>query len=236
MSSEAKITANQANAKLSTGPLTEAGKQAVAANPVKHGLAGSEKHAVLPGERAEFGKFLAEYIAHFRPVGPEERDLVVSLSQNTWRARRAHDMEAALFEKAILEKQETIDAATAQAEAWIDASKGIQRISLYAARIQRAIEKTRAKLDALQSARKAAYAKAEEEAILLSKLARSKGWTFDPATHVPPDGDFGGFAYSDHELAQVITRSSRLEEARARFAPAPPKPDLTMRDIEALIG
>lgn len=236
MSSEAKIAANQANSAHSTGPVTEAGKQIVAGNSVKHGLAGSEKHAVLPGERAEFEKFLAEYLAHFRPVGPDERDCVISLAQNTWRGRRAHEMEAALFEKALLEKQENVDAATAQAESWTDASKGIQRISAYAARIERAIEKTRAKLDALQSARKAAYAKAEEEAILLSKLARSKGWSFDPATHFPANGDFGGFAYSDHELAQVITRANRLEEARVRFAPAPAAPDLTMRDLEALIG
>ena len=236
MSSEAKISANQANSALSTGPVTETGKQTVAANPVKHGLAGSEKHAVLPSERGEFENFLAEYLAHFRPVGPDERDLVIFLSQNTWRLRRANCMEAALFEKAALEKEAPADRAMAEAEAFIDAAKGIQRISIYTARIQRAIEKTRAKLDALQSARKAAYAKAEEEAILLAKLARSKGWSFDPASHFAAEGDFGGFAYSDHDLAQVIMRVNRLEEARARFAPAPPKPDLTMQDLEALIG
>jgi hypothetical protein len=236
MSSEAKIAANQSNSKSSTGAVTEAGKQIVSGNSVKHGLSASGKHAILPSERAQFEAFLDEYLAHFRPVGPEERDLVISLAQNTWRIRRAHEMEAALFEQAIREKEDGIDPATAQAQAWNDASKGIQRISLYASRIQRTIDKAGAKLDALQSARKAAFAKAQEEAILLAKLARAKGNSFDPASHLPPDGDFGGFAFSDHDLAQAILRKSRLEEARARFAPAPPAPELTMRDLEALIG
>jgi hypothetical protein len=130
-------------------------------------------------------------------------------------------MEAALFEKAALEKEACADAATARAKAFIDAAKGIQRISIYAARIQRASEKTRARLDALQPACKAAYAKAEEEAILLLKLDRSKSWSFEPASHFPSYGGFGGFAYSDHELAQAITRNNRPEEARVRFAAAP---------------
>jgi hypothetical protein len=102
-------------------------------------------------------------------------------------------MEAALFEQAILEKEEGADVASAQAQAFVDASKGLQRIALYAGRIQRTLDKDTARLDALQSARKAAYAKAQEEAILLAKLARSQNWSFSPASHFPSDGDFGGF-------------------------------------------
>ena len=236
MSSEAKIATNQANSLSSTGPVTETGKETVSKNAVKHGLSNNGKHAILPGEQAEYEKLLQEFLAHYRPAGPEEHRLIVSISENTIRIRRAHAMEAALFEQAILEKEDGVGPVLAQAQAWIDATKGTQRMSLYANRIQRTLDRDSAKLEALQSARKAAYVKAQEEAILLSKLARSKGWSFDPATHFPPDGDFGGFVYSDHELAQAITRSSRLEEARARFAPSPKAPDLTMRDIEALIG
>ena len=236
MSSEAKIAANKANSLSSTGPVTEAGKEAVSGNAVKHGLSSAGKHAILPGERAEYEKLLAEFLAHYRPIGPEENRLVVNISENTIRSRRAHAMEAALFEQAILEKEDGVDPASAQARAWIDSNKGLQRIALYAHRIERAITKDSAKLEALQSARKTAYAKAQEEAILLSKLARSQNRSFDPATHFPSGGDFGGFVYSDHELEQVITRARRLEEARARFAPQPRTADLTMRDLEALIG
>jgi hypothetical protein len=45
----------------------------------------------------------------------------------------------------------------------------------------------------------------------------------------------GGFVFSGRELAQAIARSSRLEGARMRFAPAQTA-DLTMRDLEGLIG
>ena len=236
MSSEAKIAANKSNSLSSTGPVTEAGKEIVSGNALKHGLTSSGKHAILPGERAEYEKLLHEFLAYYRPVGPEENRLTVNIVENTVRARRAHAMEAALFEQAIREKEEGIDAFTAQAQAWNDATKGIQRIATYAHRIERAITKDSAKLEALQSTRKAAYAKAQEEAILLAKLARAKGNTFDPASHFPPDGDFGGFVYSGDELARVIERAARLEEARARFAPPPQSAELSMRQLEALIG
>ena len=237
MTSETKALSNQTNALKSTGPTSEAGKQVVAANPVKHGLASaSTKHAILPAERAEFEKYLAQFLDHFKPVGPEETRLVNSISENSWRERRAHAMEAALFAQAIAEAEEGTDPILAQANALKDPKSGLQRIALYANRIRRAIEKDTVRLDALQSARKAAYAKAQEEAILFAKLARAKGLEFQPADHFPADGDFGGFAYSDQDLAQVILRQSRLEEARARFSPAPPRADFTMRDLEALIG
>ena len=232
MSSEAKIAANQANSACSTGPVTEAGKQVVAANAVKHGLTG-KAHAVLPNERAEYENLLEQFLAHYRPVGPEERRLVVSVAENTVRIRRAHAMEAALFEQSILDVGDGVDAVSAQAQAFVDSTKGIQRIALYANRIQRTLDKDSAKLDALQSARKAAYAKAQEEAVLLAKLARAKGNAFDPASHFPSGADFGGFVFSEKELAQVILRANRLEEARARFAPAP---DAALASLEALVG
>ena len=238
MSTVAQISANRENSKSSTGPLNETGKETVSANSVKHGLSGA-KHTILSYERAEYEKCLAEYLAHYKPAGPEEHRLISNIAANAVRIRRAHSMEAVLFEQAIAEKADKEDAAdpiVAQAQAWNDASKGLQRIGLYTHRIQRTIDKDAARLDALQSARKAAYAKAQEEAILLCKLNFATGHKFDPASHFPPDGDFGGFAYSDHDLAQVIARANRLEEARARFAPTQKTPELTMRDLEALIG
>jgi hypothetical protein len=221
-----------------TGPTTEAGKETVSANAVKHGLSAT-KHAILPSERAEFEKFLEEFLAHHKPVGPEEHRLAVSVAENAWRVRRAHRMEAALFDQAIAEKEEGLDNAFAQAKAWIDPPKGLQRIGLYAARIQRTIDRDSARLEALQSARKAAYAKAQEEAILLCKLNYSTGHKFNPADHFAPNGDFGGFVFSDRELAQVITRQNRLDQARARFD-APPRSAsadaASLRALEALIG
>jgi hypothetical protein len=69
----------------------------------------------------------------------------------------------------------------------------------------------------MQSERKAAYAKAEQEAILLTQLAHAKGKTAEAASHFPPERDFGGFVYSLPEVARLIGRAAALEEAKSRF-------------------
>lgn len=219
MTSPAQIAANQSNAKLSTGPTTATGKETVAGNAVKHGLAG-KGHAVLPGEHEAFAQHCEGYIKAWVPIGAPERDLVTNLAENYWRLKRAHAMENALFIQVMLEQSGDQDPASAQAQAWADASKGLQRIALYAGRIQRAIEKDRAELKAMQAARNAAYGKAQEEAILLTQLAQAKGQSFDPAEHFSAAESLVGFVYSAQEIARVITRASRLEEARMRFLPA----------------
>jgi hypothetical protein len=218
MSSEAKLAANR-----STGPITEAGKQIVAGNAVKHGLAGSSAHAVLPGEETAFEKHLEGYRKTYMPVGAPEESLVRVLAENYWRLSRAHSMEDALFEQVILgEEFEGMHPIAAQAKAWSDPEKGLQRIALYAARIQRAIDKATAELKSMQAERKAAFAKAQEEAILLTRLAASKGQTFDPAPHFPLDANLGGFVYSAPEIARLIARAQQLEEAKLRFLPPEP--------------
>jgi len=89
-----------------------------------------------------------------------------------------------------------------------------------AARIQRAIEKNTAALDALQDERKAAYAQAQEQAIHLTQLAELKGQDYDPAPDFTPADFHGGFVYSATEIARLRSRARRLEEAKARFAQA----------------
>ena len=49
MTSDSRIAANRENAKLSTGPRTDAGKAASSMNAVKHGLT-AERIAIIPGE------------------------------------------------------------------------------------------------------------------------------------------------------------------------------------------
>ena len=218
MSTSAQIAANQANAKLSTGPVTDAGKQTVAGNSVKHGLAGSSAHAVLPGEEDEFAKHLEGFNKSYRPVGAAEEAMVKSLAENYWRLSRAHHMESALFEQVIMgEDFEGMHPVHAMAKAWSDPAKGLQRISLYANRIQRAIDKTLEELNKVQAARKAAYAKAEQEAMILTQLAHAKGKTEEAAAHFPPDRDCGGFVYSLPTVAKLIARAAALAEAQSRF-------------------
>jgi hypothetical protein len=220
MSTPAQIAANQANAKLSTGPTSEAGKQIVAGNAVKHHLSGKGNPA-LPGEQDAVAKHVEGFIQAYAPMGVPEHALVTNIAHNHWRLQRAHSMEEAIFTKIMLEKsEEGLDPFSAQAEAWLDAAKGMKSIAGHASRIQRAIEKNTVELKELQAERKAAYAKAQEEAILLTQLAHAKGQTVDAAKDFPAPELCGGFVFSLPEIARLVARAARLEEAKARFMTA----------------
>jgi hypothetical protein len=217
MSTPAQIAANQANAKLSTGPTSDAGKKIVSQNAVKHHLSGTGNPA-LPGEQDAVANHVQGYIQAYAPVGLPEHDLVTNIANNHWRLQRAHSMEDAIFSKIMLEKSdERLDPFSAQAEAWLDPAKALKSIAGHASRIQRAIEKNTAELKELQANRKAAYAKAEAEAILLTQLAHAKGQPPDQAKEFPSPELCGGFVYSLPEIARLIGRAARLEEAKARF-------------------
>ena len=217
MSTPVQIAANQENAKRSTGPTSDAGRQTVASNAVKHQLTGKGDPA-LPGEKEAVAKHVEGYIQAYAPVGVPERTLVINIARNYWRQQRAHDMEDALFTKIMLgQSDDALDPASVLADAWLDPKQGLKAIALYATRIQRAIEKNTAELKELQAQRKSAYAKAESEAILLTQLAHAKGQTADAAKDFPSPELCGGFVYSLPEIARVIGRMARLEEAKARF-------------------
>jgi len=68
MSAPAQIAANQANAKLSTGPVTDAGKQTASWNSLRYGLS-SKIHIALPGEESALEKHVAGYMEAHAPVG-----------------------------------------------------------------------------------------------------------------------------------------------------------------------
>jgi hypothetical protein len=219
MTSPAQLTANRANAQLSTGPVTEAGKHTVSQNSLKHGLSGNT-HAALPGEQDRFAQYTHELLEAFAPAGTREHELVHDIAADRWRLKRARSMENALFEQVMATAEAGPNPATAQVLAWADPATGLQRVALYLGRIQRALDRNTDALEALQSHRKAAYAQAQAEAILLAKQAYAHGKSYDPAPDFTGAEDLGGFAYSSPEIARVISRANRLEEARARFAPA----------------
>ena len=97
MASAVQITANQANARHSTGPVSAAGKAAVAQNRATHGLS-SRGFFLLPGEDGEeFQALLAAFQAEHQPQGPTESFLVDELAQCQWKLRRISAIEAGLF-------------------------------------------------------------------------------------------------------------------------------------------
>ena len=92
MSTPAQIAANQANAKLSTGPTSDTGKQIASQNSTKHQLTGKGNPA-LPGEEDAVEEHVQGYFQTYAPVGLPEQDLVRNLAENNWRLQRAHSLE-----------------------------------------------------------------------------------------------------------------------------------------------
>ncbi len=140
MSTPAQIAANQANSKFSTGATTDAGKQTVSKNSLKHGLSSPNPvHVILPGEEDPFAEHLEGYVQAYAPIGVPEQDLVRSLASNNWRLQRCHSMERALF--SYLQKEVAEGAETAA-----ETLRELNRTVGYAHKIERAIEKTRNEL------------------------------------------------------------------------------------------
>jgi hypothetical protein len=206
MLSAAQIAANQANSKLSTGPTSDAGRKTVSANSVKHAFC-SKVHTLLPGEEDPFAEHLQGYVKTYAPVGTPEEDLVRSLADSNWRLKKITTLERALL----------IRLETAEPEAYEDTLKELRRTATYGNRTQRTIEKTRAALNQMQTARRSAYEKAQEDAILLTQLAHLKGEHPDQAKEFPSPELYGGFVYALPEIARLIGRAARLAEARTRF-------------------
>ena len=93
---EAKIEANQANARRSTGPRTEEGKAISSRNSLRHGL--TAMTVLLPGEDpAEFQALYDGMHRDFNPLNTTETSLVLELIDLSWRLRRAPVFEARIL-------------------------------------------------------------------------------------------------------------------------------------------
>ena len=93
MTTNKQIASNRENAKKSTGPRTDEGKQRSSQNALKHGVYAVE--SVIPGEDpADFDKLCDEFGQRYQPDGPYERSLVRQMADAEWRMRRIMRLEA----------------------------------------------------------------------------------------------------------------------------------------------
>jgi hypothetical protein len=97
MTSFRQVEANRRNARRSTGPITEEGKQRSRCNAVRHGLTAE---TVIGGleDAEDYQTFEATIIADYDAQSAVERELVLRLASLLWRLRRATTMETGLFE------------------------------------------------------------------------------------------------------------------------------------------
>lgn len=97
MTSFRQIDANRRNARKSTGPITEEGKQQSRCNAVRHGLTSETVIGALE-DAEDYRAFEAAVIADYDAQSAVERELVLRLASLLWRLRRTTTMETGLFE------------------------------------------------------------------------------------------------------------------------------------------
>jgi len=100
MTTEKQKQSNRENAKKSTGPKTDEGKQRSSQNALTHGVYAIE--SVIPGEDpADFDKLCTEFGLRYDPEGPYERSLVRQMADAEWRMRRTMRLEADFIKSAV---------------------------------------------------------------------------------------------------------------------------------------
>ena len=96
MTSFRQIEANRRNARLSTGPATEEGKQKSRQNAVRHGLTAETVIDALE-DAEDYRAFEMAVTADYDAQSAVERELVLRLASLLWRLRRATAIESGLF-------------------------------------------------------------------------------------------------------------------------------------------
>lgn len=239
MTTEKQQQANLANAQLSTGPRTEEGKARAKMNALRHGLTG-QFCVMSEADRRAYNHFETGILQALAPVGVYEQDLAVSIAQNRWRLHRARAMEFnihGLGQHDLAENYDTdspeVEVAVTQAQTWLNRHHALTNMTLYENRIERSVARTRKELDELQSTRKAAEARAREEAELLLSQALMNKEAIAPETPI----EVNGFLFSAAKLIAGLNRKSELASARfyqanrwdrtKRFTGAPVLPVIT---------
>ncbi len=125
-----QLAANQANAQLSTGPVTPEGKAASSRNAIRHGL--TAKNGMLAGDDPEeYRAHCQEYLERFAHRDPIERALIQDIADIGWKLKRIPAIESAIFDSGDL--------------------RGLATTSMYARRLRRDFDVQIATLRKLQA-------------------------------------------------------------------------------------
>jgi hypothetical protein len=140
MATERQIQANRANAKRSTGPVTEKGKQASSQNALRHGQLSS--CVVLKAEAAPFFDDLMDsLIEEFQPRTANETALIETMAVARWKLYRNWTLHTALLELETVKQDHSVGNApviTALAfKSLADSSHSLQLLHRYETSLDR---------------------------------------------------------------------------------------------------
>ena len=102
MSSFRRIISSRANAALSTGPRTPAGKRRSSRNAIRHGCRARTPVILLENEsRQDFDNLLQGYLFRFQPRNPLERACVDKMAAAQWVQTRLCALQTRMLTEAI---------------------------------------------------------------------------------------------------------------------------------------
>jgi hypothetical protein len=101
VSSFRRLISSRANAALSTGPRTEAGKRRSSQNALRHGFR-SRCAVILESESPqEFDALRQRFLSYFQPRSPLEHACVIQMAIARWHQRRLSALETKMWNDAL---------------------------------------------------------------------------------------------------------------------------------------
>jgi hypothetical protein len=200
-----RTAVNQANAQLSTGPRTAAGKQTSSQNAVTHGLT-SRSPVLATEDPAAYQRHCRQFFDEYQPATPTETQLTQELADTAWRLNRIPLLEAALLDRAA-------DPPTEQAAISfdiVDAHRALTTLGMHSQRLSRQFQKVLDQLREIQADRRRDQERALKRAAALLELHKHKGIPFNPAELFSEDG----FVFSKDQVEAFSQRLMRLNESR----------------------
>ncbi len=202
--SPAQLAANRANAQLSTGPRSPAGKAVSRLNAVKSGLTG--RSVLLPTDDvAAYEHHVREFMKELNPVGIREQCLAQSIADSMWRVLRIPALESVIFGRGyiefagLFEKEDPANRlALIECHTFLTYQKQIRNLHIQEARLQRQRAKDMAELRELQQERIQKEKQQMEAAVELYLAARKDNRPFDPAAF--------GFVFSTADIENHLKR------------------------------
>ena len=210
MSTEAQINANRENARKSTGPRTEEGKQISSRNAVRHGLSGrigllTDEDRLLYAARHE------RLIREMQPVTLVEEDLVHTIADSQWQINQYR-----VYDQQVRQDLQIEEAGLTAAQAIrkdLETKNVLDKLARYLALHTRNLYQAIREFDLRKKTRLAAV-----RAEAIQEYEAQTGTVFNPKNHgvtVPNGFDL------QHCLPFVILEAIRAEIRERQPAPEP---------------
>jgi len=151
MSTNAQITANQQNARLSTGPTSEAGIKRSSQNACKHGFTG-QSLIVTPQEKEAYEAHVQAYMAAHKAIDHKHIQLVQQLADADWSLHQIFIQQSntmSLMTAITMQLSEAGDP-IATAAAIAPVARTLNTLSTYEVRRRRAAKSIQEELAALE--------------------------------------------------------------------------------------